>query len=65
MHMTCKCGHHFCWLCGGDWSNHGAGTGGFYECNLYNPKVHDKEMDSAKKEMKRFEYYESRFKEHY
>lgn len=22
-HMSCRCGHHFCWECLGDWSAHG------------------------------------------
>ncbi|GJP42569.1 hypothetical protein CLOM_g2120 [Closterium sp. NIES-68] len=37
MHMTCSppCRHEFCWLCLGDWKEHGEGTGGFYACNRY------------------------------
>jgi len=36
MHMTCRnCGHHFCWLCLGDWKQHGTETGGFYNCNKF------------------------------
>merc|ERR1712186_176605 len=37
MHMTCRngCGHEFCWICLGDWKQHGAATGGFYQCNRY------------------------------
>lgn len=38
--MTCKvCGHHFCWVCLGDWSKHGSATGGYYECNIYKEKA--------------------------
>lgn len=38
MHMTCRrqvggCGHEFCWLCLGDWSEHNRGTGGYFGCN--------------------------------
>ena len=33
------CGYHFCWLCGGDWNDHGAVTGGYYECYNYNMNV--------------------------
>ena len=36
MHMSCtQCKHEFCWLCLGNWSDHGEGTGGFYSCNRY------------------------------
>lgn len=35
-HMTCKlCSHEFCWLCLGDWKEHGQKTGGYYQCNKY------------------------------
>ncbi len=34
MHMTCsQCRFEFCWLCQGDWKEHGERTGGFYACN--------------------------------
>lgn len=35
MHMTCKCGYEFCWLCLGPWTKHGEKTGGFYKCNKW------------------------------
>ena len=36
-HMTCaKCSHHFCWMCLGNWSEHGEKTGGWYKCNRFN-----------------------------
>ena len=40
--MTCRsgnCNHHFCWICLGDWSEHGSATGGYYECNVYKKKL--------------------------
>ena len=52
-HMTCqRCSHEFCWICMGDWSEHGTNTGGYYKCNKYdaageNDDEHDK-SDSAK-----------------
>lgn len=41
-HMTCFCGHHFCWLCMQPWAGH---SGDYYTCNKFN------EM-SAKKDAK-------------
>jgi hypothetical protein len=29
IHMTCSCGHGYCWLCLGDWESH---RGSFYAC---------------------------------
>lgn len=35
-HMTCrKCGHEFCWICMGPWSEHGSQ---WYNCNRYEEK---------------------------
>jgi len=31
IHMKCQCGHHYCWICLGDWSLHG-GPNMFYSC---------------------------------
>ena len=41
-HMTCnQCRHEFCWICMGDWKDHGSATGGYYKCNLYEEKKKD------------------------
>lgn len=39
--MNCRkdsggCGFDFCWMCMGDWKEHGSQTGGYYQCNKYN-----------------------------
>jgi hypothetical protein len=35
-HMSCrKCGHEFCWVCMGPWSEHGTQ---YYNCNRYEEK---------------------------
>lgn len=31
IHMRCQCGHHYCWVCLGDWNGH-AGPNMFYSC---------------------------------
>jgi hypothetical protein len=31
------CDFDFCWLCLIAWQSHGDATGGFYQCNLYDP----------------------------
>ena len=36
MHMVCsQCRSEFCWLCLGNWAEHGERTGGYYSCNRY------------------------------
>lgn len=32
---TAQCKFEFCWLCQGDWKEHGERTGGFYNCNKW------------------------------
>lgn len=65
-HMTCsKCGHQWCWMCCGDWKDHGSETGGFYKCNLYDSSEQKEKDIQAKKEAaesKNFlEYYNKYF----
>lgn len=71
MHMTCKCGYQFCWLCLGDWSSHGSVTGGFYRCNKFTlEKKKGKYEEEEKKRLlaayslKRFEHYYERYLNH-
>eukprot|EP01084_Bolivina_argentea_P280437 479603_1 len=34
LHKQCiQCRYHYCGLCSGPWNTHGAGTGGYYDCN--------------------------------
>ena len=40
--VSCKqCGHHFCWICQGPWSEHG--NGNYYGCNKFKKKGQGKE----------------------
>lgn len=39
IHMTCKCGNEFCWLCLGSWKDHNSNTGGTGSCTIYKEKV--------------------------
>ncbi|KAJ8605138.1 hypothetical protein CTAYLR_000469 [Chrysophaeum taylorii] len=67
-HMSCsQCKHEFCWMCMGDWSEHGASTGGYYKCNKFDPlKATDEESDSAraKRELDRYLHYYKRYHGH-
>lgn len=48
-------------MCLGDWAIHGRNTGGYYKCNLYQPK--EEEEDDVES-LKRLEFYMDRFMEH-
>jgi len=68
-HMTCRqCKHEFCWICTGDWSKHGRGTGGYYNCNKFQmdeeAKVPKTDVDKAKRELERYLHYYTRFDIH-
>jgi len=67
-HMTCSgCKHHFCWICMGDWADHGANTGGYYKCNKFDPSAGgDDQSDAAKakRELDRYLHYYKRFHAH-
>jgi ariadne-1 len=72
MHMTCQkssggCGHEFCWLCRGDWKDHGAHTGGYYACNKYDASAAKKEDEKAsqlKTELETYMFYYHRYESH-
>ncbi|KAJ3681135.1 hypothetical protein LUZ60_015624 [Juncus effusus] len=70
MHMTCTppCKFDFCWLCLGDWSQHGERTGGFYACNSYESAkkqgVYDeaeRRREMAKNSLERYTHYYERW----
>ncbi|KAI3955539.1 hypothetical protein MKW98_028484 [Papaver atlanticum] len=70
MHMVCQCKFHFCWLCLGDWNNHGEETGGYYACNIYEKVrsggVYDEEekiKNKAKDYLDKYAFYYERFEE--
>eukprot|EP01098_Paradermamoeba_levis_P006157 TRINITY_DN2558_c0_g1_i1.p1 TRINITY_DN2558_c0_g1~~TRINITY_DN2558_c0_g1_i1.p1 ORF type:complete len:460 (-),score=80.00 TRINITY_DN2558_c0_g1_i1:255-1604(-) len=67
-HMTCRppsgCGHEFCWLCRGDWGEHGQHTGGYYSCNKYEVSTAKKDDDEAAKvrsELERYLHFYNRY----
>jgi len=66
-HMICtKCKYEFCWVCMGDWKEHGLRTGGYYKCNKYKAKkeVQQGPRTMAKEELDRFLHFYHRFHNH-
>ncbi|KAF7066580.1 hypothetical protein CFC21_072535 [Triticum aestivum] len=71
MHMTCRppCKFQFCWLCLGDWSEHGSRTtGGNYACNRYEADkkkgIYDEaeaQRERAKNSLVRYTHYFERW----
>eukprot|EP01097_Dermamoeba_algensis_P001033 TRINITY_DN1393_c0_g1_i1.p1 TRINITY_DN1393_c0_g1~~TRINITY_DN1393_c0_g1_i1.p1 ORF type:complete len:493 (-),score=77.59 TRINITY_DN1393_c0_g1_i1:345-1703(-) len=62
MHIVCSrnsggCGFEFCWLCRGDWAEHGTHTGGYYNCNKYEASSAKKEDEKASNIKTELEYY--------
>jgi len=66
-HMICtKCKYEFCWVCMGDWKDHGLRTGGFYKCNKYKAKkeVQQGPRTMVKEELDRFLHFYHRYHNH-
>jgi len=68
-HMTCqKCKYEFCWICMGEWSEHGANTGGYYKCNKFDTSGTDvndhSDAAKAKRELDRYLHYYKRYHAH-
>jgi len=71
-HMTCSnCKHDFCWLCKGNWSEHGSVTGGYYRCNRWEGQQElgvkskeERESESAANVLQKYLFYYSRFDNH-
>jgi len=71
-HMTCKgCNHGFCWVCLGEWHDHGSSTGGYYKCNKFEEmqkddkfKKEESSREEAKHELERYMFYYERFMNH-
>jgi len=61
------CKADFCWICLGDWNDHGTSTGGYYNCNRWKSGGDGKEGDSvskAKRELERYLHYYKRYANH-
>lgn len=58
-HMICPCGHEWCWMCEGPWSEHG---NSYYKCTKYTSSMKQKNMERDKKiaDIQRLSDYEER-----
>jgi len=73
MHMVCSknsggCGFEFCWLCRGNWAEHGRHTGGYYSCNKYDKSEAKKDDDQSvdiKTELEHYMFYYHRYQSHH
>jgi len=72
-HMKCSnCKHEFCWLCKGEWAQHGGATGGYYKCNIYEQQKlqngfmddEEKQQETALSELERYSFYLQRYDNH-
>ena len=78
-HMTCRkevggCGHEFCWMCMGPWTDHNSNTGGYYKCNKYEQemqsdasalKTEESKRALAKTELEKYMFYFERYNNHH
>ena len=55
MHMTCRCGHQFCWICLKDITNHGA---------CASPPIVNQQLVTLERNSKHFSFYHTRYLEH-
>ena len=66
-HITCVCGHDWCWMCGAPWREHG---GNFYACNRWQAGgVKSKKAGERRREVdlgneQRYMFYLDRFTQH-
>lgn len=70
-HMTCRnCKYEFCWLCKGDWAEHGSATGGFYKCNKYDSSkntdavAEETKAEEARNALQKYMFYFTRYDNH-
>ncbi|GJS27496.1 probable E3 ubiquitin-protein ligase ARI8 [Tanacetum coccineum] len=63
MHMTCRkpCGHQFCWLCLGPWSEHGSRSCNGYKLEGGKVNKDEQQRDLAKKSIQRYTHYYERW----
>jgi len=65
MHMTCMlCKHNFCWLCMDPWEKHGAETGGFYRCNVYEAQKETNKKTKEDEDLERLQFFTDRYMQH-
>jgi len=64
MHMTCRsCRYEWCWICLGDWKEHGEKTGGFYACNKFVADTNSNKSDETK-QLEKLDFYRNRYDDH-